>query len=479
MKSASLNFENTRFLCIGEVMLDHFVYGSVGRISPEAPVPVVHAKQDIHMLGGAGNVIRNLVTLGTSGELIAVLGDDGNSSHIEELMHNEANVTLDPVYERARKVPKKSRFIAQGQQILRIDYEDLHPIDKQTETNFKNTIEKHLQSNTYDVMIISDYNKGSLPAGVCQTMIKKSTVPVVVDPKGKDFKKYSGATVLTPNLNELKEAVNFELKSQEDIDRAAYHIIEKLSLQALLLTRGSEGMSVYTQDNCITIDAKAKEVYDVSGAGDTVVATLAACIATGMDVFEAAQIANLAGSIVVGKVGTATVSADELNQALSTGTISNDEKIVTLSKAQDYAQFWQSRGLKVGFTNGCFDLLHRGHLHSLRSAAKKCDKLIVGLNSDESVSKLKGPTRPIQDELTRAELLASLEIIDLVVIFSDDTPLRLIEQIVPDRLFKGSDYTVSEVVGADVVIAHGGSVELIDLLPGHSTTNTTTRMRQV
>ncbi len=472
------NFNNCRFLCVGEVMLDHFVYGNVGRISPEAPVPVLHAKRDFYTLGGAGNVIRNMLSLGASGDFLCVLGDDADSLQIQEMVSEEEKVELTASYEKGRRLPRKSRFIAQGQQILRIDYEDLHPIKKKTENDFIKIVNEKLSNgHTYDVVIISDYNKGVLSSAVCKTIIEKSNVPVIVDPKGRDFSKYAGAYLMTPNLKELKETTDFDIQSEQDIIKAAEQIREKLSLSALLLTRGAEGMTLFTKDENFTIKASAKEVFDVSGAGDTVVATAAVCLSQGISLKETAAITNAAGAIVVGKVGTATVDIDELNEALSGGNNSEiEDVVVSVTQAREQSEFWQRQGLRVGFTNGCFDLLHQGHLHSLSQAAQNCDKLVVAVNSDTSVKKLKGSSRPIQDQKTRAQVLASLKMVDLVVIFDGDTPITVIKKVMPNILFKGKDYTIENVVGADIVLAQGGVVKLLDLLPGHSTTATTERL---
>jgi D-beta-D-heptose 7-phosphate kinase/D-beta-D-heptose 1-phosphate adenosyltransferase len=332
------------------------------------------------------------------------------------------------------------------------------------------------------VVVLSDYGKGLLhPEYVIKPLMAaalKQGIPVIVDPKGSDYTIYKGATVITPNRKELQEATLMATKTDEEVILAAKSLQKNAKIQNVLATRSEEGMTLVNADGKVAhFRAVPREVYDVSGAGDTVVATLAVGLGYGLPLEQAVHLANLAGTIVVGKIGTATVSLEELEEALRQEDLdSGYSKIMALSGAQDQVKKWHKKGLKVGFTNGCFDLLHLGHLAILRKSRKECDRLIVAVNADSSVKKLKGETRPIQNQETRTEILAALSFVDLVVIFSEDTPYNLIKALEPDVLVKGADYTVDKVVGADLVLKRGGRVVLVDLEEGHSTTNTVKRI---
>ena len=331
------------------------------------------------------------------------------------------------------------------------------------------------------VIVLSDYGKGVLTPELMRALIdagKAQNKPVVVDPKGKDFSRYRGATVMTPNRAELAAATGLPVGTEEEIAAAAKKLIAECALESLLVTRGPDGMSLFARDGEPThLPAEAREVFDVSGAGDTVVAMLAAALAAGVALPDAARLANVAAGIVVGKTGTAVATADEVFTALHTQDLLADEnKVAAHDEALARVERWRKDGLVIGFTNGVFDLLHPGHVTLLSQAKAACDRLVVGLNSDASVKRLKGPTRPVQNESARSAVLASLAAVDLVTIFGEDTPLALIEQIRPDVLVKGSDYTIATVVGADVVQRHGGRVILAELLPGHSTTGTIAKL---
>jgi len=341
--------------------------------------------------------------------------------------------------------------------------------------------ERALAAGGIGVMVLSDYGKGVLTDTLTARLIALAQahgVPVVVDPKGADYRRYRGASLVTPNRKELHEATALPTGSDAEVEAAARAVVEGCGIAGVLATRSQDGMTLLDATGAIHhLAAEAREVFDVSGAGDTVVATLAAALAAGLAVADAAALANVAAGIVVGKVGTAAVHAVELENALRHQDLEDAEaKILPLERAVERAEGWRRRGLSVGFTNGCFDLLHPGHLALLRQARAACDRLIVGLNSDSSVQRLKGPTRPVQSEAARSAVLASLSMVDGVVIFSDDTPLRLIETLRPDVLVKGADYTVETVVGADLVQGWGGKVVLATLEPGQSTTNTIRRM---
>lgn len=471
--------EGTRILCIGDVMLDRYVYGDVERISPEAPIPVLRVKDERSMLGGAGNVARNLAALGAHVAFASVVGNDEVGQEIARMLDDVPHLRASLVVEALRRSTIKTRFVAMGQQVLRADHETssaVAPAQQEELIARARSLVADVQ-----VVVLSDYGKGILTREVCRAVIEAARdagVPVVVDPKGWDYSLYSGASVVTPNRKELAEAAGKNAGDDDVIAALARKVIAGAGIDAMIVTRSQEGMSVVTSAGDVThLPAEAREVFDVSGAGDTVVSTLAAALAGGLSLVEAASLANTAAGIVVGKVGTAVVYLDELAAKLRENELSSIEsKVATQQAAQDIAASWRAKGLKVGFTNGCFDLLHPGHVALLAQSRALCDRLIVGLNSDASVSRLKGPTRPIQPDIARATVLASLASVDLVVIFEEDTPENLIRSLRPDVLVKGGDYTVETIVGADFVQAHGGKVIVIDLVPGFSTTSTVKKL---
>jgi D-beta-D-heptose 7-phosphate kinase/D-beta-D-heptose 1-phosphate adenosyltransferase len=468
-----------RALCVGDVMLDRFVYGHVDRISPEAPIPVLRIERETAMLGGAGNVVRNLVGLKAHVEFISVVGNDLAGREVTTLVGQLEGVEPHLLVQTKRPTTIKSRFVAGSQQLLRADAETIELVAETTEDDIIRLAEAAL--GECKVVIISDYAKGVLSARTVEQIIAAARAagrPAVVDPKGADYKRYAGATVMTPNRRELAEASGLPTGSDDEVARAARRLIADFSLEAVLCTRGAEGMSLVAKDGTVhVIPARAREVFDVSGAGDTVVATLAAALAAGLDLAAAATLANAAAGIVVAKVGTAVAYADELVHALRHEDLAAEErKIVSLAEALDMAARWRRQGFKVGFTNGVFDLLHPGHVSLMRQARAACDRLIVGLNSDASVKRLKGPERPVQPEAARAAVLASLADVDLVVSFGADTPLKLIEALRPDVLVKGADYAIDQVVGAEQVRSWGGRVVLADITKGHSTSATIKRI---
>ncbi len=470
---------SSRVLVIGDVMLDRFVSGSVERISPEAPIPVLRVESDSAMPGGAGNVIRNLAALGAGGVLVTIAGKDIAGQELTGLLSDHPNVHLAAVLDGSRQTTVKTRLVAGTQQMMRADREDTRPLDPALRESLLEAAKKHIAG--CGVVVLSDYGKGLLADGMAEEFIalaRKAGKPVIVDPKGRDYTRYRGASLLTPNRNELAAATGMPTVSDDDIVAAARHLIGTCGVEAVLATRSAEGMTLVTAAGEIHhLPTEAREVFDVSGAGDTVVATIAAALAGGAELPRAAALANVAAGIVVGKVGTAAAYAADVIAALHHQDLSSAEaKILPLGPALDRIEVWRRRGLKVGFTNGCFDLLHPGHVALLSKSRDACDRLVVGLNSDSSVQRLKGDSRPIQAEMARATVLASLASVDMVVIFTEDTPQNLIETIVPDILVKGADYTVEQVVGAEFVQTHGGRVVLIDLEPGHSTTATIARM---
>jgi len=468
-----------RVLCVGDVMLDRFIYGEVERISPEAPIPVLRTRRETAMLGGAGNVVRNLVALGARAHFLAAVGDDLAGREVTRLIGEQASVEPVIVVESQRQTTIKERFFAASQQLLRVDRETSEPLGEAARERIRTGATKLFAQ--VGAMILSDYGKGVLGAQLLRALIdgaRAAGKSILVDPKGADFSIYRGATLVTPNRKELHEATRMPVGGDEEIVAAARHLIADCGIANILVTRSQDGMTLVTAKGMAHhLPAEAREVFDVSGAGDTVVAVMAAAVASGAAVLEAARLANLAAGIVVGKVGTAVVTTDELVAALHHSDISAGEaKLVSLDGAAQQAERWRRKGLRIGFTNGCFDLLHPGHVSLLAQARAACDRLVVGLNSDASVRRLKGANRPVQSEAARATVLASLASVDLVSIFDDDTPERLIRALRPEVLVKGADYTIDQVVGADLVQGWGGRVVLAEIAPGHSTTATIARM---
>lgn len=473
-------FLNRRVLCIGDLMLDRYVYGSVDRISPEAPIPVLHTKRETATLGGAGNVVQNIAALGGAVDFVAVVGQDKAAHDVLQAAGTLHNVDAHLLADSSRPTTEKTRFVANGQQLLRADHEVSAPLSADLEQKLLQRVEAVL--NACDAVILSDYAKGVLTDSVIARVIERARAAgktIIVDPKGRDFSKYRGAHFLTPNRKELSDACGHDIKSVEDAAEAAQTLIRTLGIGHVLVKLGADGVCLVREGQApLHFCTKAREVFDVSGAGDTVAATLALALASGLRAEDAAEIANVAGSIVVGKVGTASVTRDEIARELMFGGSSAaEDKVVGTLTVRDNVERWHKQGFKVGFTNGCFDLLHPGHISLIRQARAACDKLIVGLNSDASVKRLKGDSRPVQNEAARSAVLASLADVDNVVIFDEDTPLELIKIIRPDVLVKGADYTISKVVGADLVQGWGGKVVLAELVDGQSTTGTIARMK--
>lgn len=465
-------------LCIGDLMLDRFVYGEVERISPEAPIPVFSTARETAMLGGAGNVVRNLAGLGAEAYFISVAGDDGPAQELTRLLDGLEGVRAEIIHDPSRKTSIKTRYIAGGQQMMRADDETIGPLDDVTRTNILTFTDSILEKCS--AMVLADYGKGVLMGDGVQQLIalaNKAGVPVIVDPQGDDYSRYKGADLITPNRKELADATGMATGTDEEVIAACRWLIEKHQIQGVLATRSADGMTLVERTSHRHFAAEAREVFDVSGAGDTVAATLAAGLAAGVERDQAVQLANIAAGIVVGKVGTAVAYASDIINELHHQEFSGSEaKIMTLNGAADRVQLWRSQNLQIGFTNGCFDLLHPGHISTVAKAKAACDKLILGLNSDESVKRLKGDDRPIQTEIARAQVLASLENVDLVVIFSEDTPANIIQTLKPDVFVKGADYKVEDIPEAEIVQAYGGRIHLAELEDGHSTTATIAKM---
>lgn len=469
--------ERASVMVVGDVMLDRYVYGEVVRVSPEAPVPIINVAREVDQPGGAGNVVRNLTALGAAVAFVSIVGDDQAGSHLTGLVGGQPGVEPWLLVQGGRVTTVKTRYVASGQQLLRADQEVTTPIHpKLAERLLKIARDAMLATS---VTVLSDYQKGLLVGDLPAALIaaaKQGGRKVVVDPKGVGYDRYRGADVITPNRRELAATTGMPTTSEDEIVAAAEVLRSKYEFGAVLVTRAEDGVTLVDDTGAQHFPAEATDVFDVSGAGDTVVATLAAGIAAGVPLPIAARLANIAGGIVVGKIGTAVVRPAELLAALTPQGRAL-RKIVTREAAVELAERWRRRGWRVGFTNGCFDLLHPGHVHLLEQARAACDRLVVGLNSDTSVRRIKGAPRPVQPEAARAAILASLAAVDLVVIFEEDTPQDLIEALHPEVLIKGADYQRDEVVGADLVERWGGKVLLADLVPGFSTSATVARLR--
>ena len=469
-------------LCVGDLMLDEFVYGEVSRISPEAPTPVIAVKRAELMIGGAGNVARNLVSLGTSCIFVGVVGDDDAGRALADALAAQPQIEFNLVIEAARQTTRKVRFVSEhfSTHLLRADWEVAAPIDAASEDELIGRVVEAMPRA--GAVVLSDYAKGALTPRVIRAVIDAANAlgkPVVVDPKGRDYSIYRGATLITPNRQELADATHAPAQTDEEIADAAAALRDALEAQAVLVTRSEAGMTLVDEGGAVHVPAYPVRVRDVSGAGDTVVAVLAAMLALDADFESAMRAANAAAAVVVGKRGTASVSVAELrSRILPAATLAPEEKIVfDWAQLDEHLAEWRRQGLRVGFTNGCFDLLHPGHIKLLAGARAACDRLVVGLNGDASVTRIKGPGRPVQPVEARAELLAALEAVDLVVVFDEDTPEKLIAHVKPTVLVKGGDYTRDEVVGREIVEALGGEVILIDLVPGHSTSAMVERSR--
>jgi D-beta-D-heptose 7-phosphate kinase/D-beta-D-heptose 1-phosphate adenosyltransferase len=464
-------------LVVGDAMLDRYVYGRVQRVSPEAPVPVIAVEREVAMPGGAGNVVRNLTALGAAVAFVSVVGDDQAGSDLTGLIGGQPGVEPWLLVQGGRATTTKTRFIAAGQQLLRADHEQASPIHDRLADRMVRIAADAVAATS--VMVISDYQKGVLAGETCQRLIAAARAAgrrVVVDPKGSDYARYAGADLVTPNRAELAQATGLPVETEADVVAAAVALRETHGFGAVLVTRSEDGMTLVQASQVRHFPAEAAEVHDVSGAGDTVVAVVAAGIAAGLKPPMAARLANIAAGIVVGKIGTAVARESDLLEALTPerGAL---RKVMGRAQAVEQVERWRRRGWRIGFTNGCFDLLHPGHVHLLEQARGWCDRLVVGLNDDSSVRRLKGQARPIQAEAARAAVLASLASVDLVTLFNEDTPEELIRLLRPEVLVKGADYTLDQVVGGELVAGWGGVVRLAELLPGQSTTATVARIK--
>jgi D-beta-D-heptose 7-phosphate kinase / D-beta-D-heptose 1-phosphate adenosyltransferase len=463
-------------LCIGDVMLDDFVYGEVTRISPEAPTPVLAVKYNTVEIGGAGNVARNIAALGATCVFIGLVGDDDAGLSLRNALAKLGAVVPELVIDKTRPTTRKVRFVSEhhSAHLMRADWEMAAPANADSQAAI--IAQAQAAMPKVRAVVLSDYAKGVLTERVIRAVIdeaRRHGVPVIVDPKGHDYRVYRGASLITPNAKELSAAVHRPLRDEAEIAAAAAELARLVESEAVLVTRSEQGMSLHVEGQApIHIEAYPVKVRDVSGAGDTVAAVMAVLAAMRTPYEYAMRAANAAAAVVVGKRGTSTASLAELrHRILPAASLAPEDKIVfDWSVLDERLEDWRRHGLRIGFTNGCFDLLHRGHVKLLAEARAAGDRLVVGLNSDASTSRLKGPSRPINPAEGRAEVLAALEAVDLVVVFEEDTPLELIKRVRPAVLVKGADYRIDQVVGREVVEDAGGDVLLVSLVPGQSTT---------
>jgi D-beta-D-heptose 7-phosphate kinase/D-beta-D-heptose 1-phosphate adenosyltransferase len=471
-------FHSAEVLVLGDVMLDRFVYGTAERISAEAPIPVVNVGQCTDMPGGAANVARNIADLGAKAILLGVVGEDAAAGDLRAQLQSSPTIRAHLITDASRPTTVKTRYVADGQQVMRADRESRVPLSADVARQLRDAFSAAI--DRADLVVLSDYAKGvlcdSVTSAAIETARRRGKI-VIVDPKSKEFAKYRGATIITPNRLELQRACGGECDTHEQVVAGARHILDQQICEFMVVTRGKDGISVVgTGGIAEHLPTAALQVFDVSGAGDTVVAALALGLVAGGKIIEAAALANIAAGIAVAKRGTATVTTGEIVARLTPLDGRTDPlNIFAIERVQQLVQAWRAQGLKIAFTNGCFDLLHPGHISLLDQARRTADRLVVGLNADICISRLKGPSRPVQGEVARATVLAAVKSVDAVVIFADDTPLELIETLQPDVLVKGADYTLETVVGADLVLARGGRVVLAELLSGHSTTDTVER----
>ncbi|MGA7430188.1 MAG: D-glycero-beta-D-manno-heptose-7-phosphate kinase [Xanthobacteraceae bacterium] len=464
-------------LCVGDLMLDDFVYGEVTRISPEAPTPVLAVGRSEIEIGGAGNVARNIAALGARCIFVGLIGkDEAGRTLTEAFAKFKDSIVPQLVADSGRCTTRKVRFVSEhhSTHLMRADWETAKPASEQTEQAI--IAQAHAAMERAGAVVLSDYAKGVLTPAVVRAIIDRARQlgkPIIVDPKGHDYSVYRGATLITPNRQELGAAVHRPVVTEAELAAAAAELARLAECDAVLVTRSEEGMTLHVEGQPpVHIPAYPVKVRDVSGAGDTVAAVMSILLAMKAPFDSAMRAANAAAAVVVGKRGTAAVSVAELRHRIlpSASLASEDKVIFDWSVLDDRLAMWRRAGLRIGFTNGCFDILHRGHTKLLAEARAACDRLVVGLNSDASTTRLKGAGRPINPAEGRAEVLAALEAVDLVVVFEEDTPLKLIERVRPSVLVKGADYKREEVVGREFVEQAGGDIVLVGLVPGHSTT---------
>ena len=469
----NLKGQSPKILVVGDLMIDHYLWGSCERISPEAPVQVINVKSESTLLGGAGNVINNLKALGAQVDVISVVGGCEISDELKELL---GNINVDAQYlitQKDRITSKKSRIIASQQQVVRYDRENTDEINDESQESILSSYKKIIKN--YDNVLLSDYGKGVLTHSLTQELIKiayNNSKKVLIDPKGLNYSKYRGAYLLTPNKKEASEATQINIIDDDSLTKAIIQLKSKCSLDVSLITLSDQGVAIY-DTNLRTHPTVAREVFDVTGAGDTMLASLGFALACGYSIDDAVEFANLASGVVVGKIGSATATLNEIIEYESSlNKSTSDEHIKTFDEIKDLVIDLKKRGKKIVFTNGCFDILHVGHVKYLEEAKSFGDVLILGLNADESVTTLKGEGRPINPQMDRAYILAALEPVDYVVIFSEDTPYNLIKLIKPHTLVKGGDYEGKEVTGQDIA----DELKLVQFFDGKSTSQTIERI---
>jgi len=480
LEALGRGFGHPRILVLGDLMLDRHIFGEVHRISPEAPVPVLRFSSQTEAAGGAGNVARNLAHLGCRVELGAVLGRDADGGIVLGELAREGIGAGSVLRVADRPTIVKTRLIGGHQQMLRIDSEVGSPLGSADAGYLEQSVLGSIETGGFSAVLLSDYDKGVLSPAFCRSVVaacRKLRTPVLVDPKGSEMDKYRGATCLTPNRGEFAILARAAGAAGLPIPESARKVLEWLHLDCIVVTRSEEGMTLVTRTSHLDVPASAREVFDVTGAGDTVIAVLAAGLCAGMDLSEAVRLSNLAGGLVVGRLGTAPVEVPDLEKALSLEHPSFHDKICSSwDRARELVDSWKAGGETVVFTNGCFDILHAGHATYLERARCEGTRLLVGLNTDESTRRLKGPSRPVNTQDDRATVLAALSSVDAVVLFGEDTPLELIRSLRPEILAKGADYRPDQVVGGEDVQSWGGRVVLVPLLEGRSTTSTLERL---
>jgi D-beta-D-heptose 7-phosphate kinase/D-beta-D-heptose 1-phosphate adenosyltransferase len=468
-----------RVACVGDLMLDRFVYGEVSRVSPEAPIPVLRRTRELVMLGAAGNVARNLAALGARASLAGVVGEDTDGREAAHLVEAEDGLDGRLIADPLRPTTLKTRFVSSGQQLLRVDFEDARAVSGAAEQGLVRAIEESCRDAR--AILISDYGKGVVTEAViaaCHAAAKASGAKLVADSKARALARYGPVDLIKPNASELAAATDLPTSTDAEVEVALGRALELWEARAVLVTRAAKGMSLAVRGAPVRHFAtQPREVFDVSGAGDTTLAALGLALAAGAELETAIDFAQLAASVAVSKVGTAVVTPEELVEAAISAHLAPAEaKVATVQRMAEEVARWRAKGLRVGFTNGCFDILHKGHVAYLAQARAWCDRLIVGLNSDASVRRLKGEGRPVNDLESRALVLAGLGSVDLVAPFDEPTPIKLIEAARPDVLIKGADYSEDQVVGGELVKSWGGEVRLAPLVEGYSTTAAIQRM---
>jgi D-beta-D-heptose 7-phosphate kinase/D-beta-D-heptose 1-phosphate adenosyltransferase len=465
-----------KLLVIGDLIIDQYLWGSCERISPEAPVQIVNVDYENTLLGGAGNVVNNLKALGAKVDVISVVGDGKNSDALKGLLDDIGVDTKYLITQKNRITSKKSRIIASQQQVVRYDHESTEEIDTKSQNLILDIFKKIVKD--YEVVLLSDYGKGILTYKLTQSLIKtanKYNKKILVDPKGLDYSKYKGSYLLTPNKKEASEATKINIKDEASLTKAIAQLKTECELDVSIITLSEQGIAVY-DNNLRTHPTVAREVFDVTGAGDTILASLGFALACKYQIDNAVEFSNLAAGVVVGKIGSNTATLNEIIEYESSlNKSTSDEHIKTLSEIITLSTELKARGKKIIFTNGCFDLLHAGHVRYLETAKGLGDVLILGLNSDRSVTTLKGEGRPINTQMDRAYILAALEAVDYVVIFDEDTPYNLIKAIKPHTLVKGSDYKGEEVIGQDIV----EELKLVEFVEDKSSTQTIEKIQNV